>query len=90
MEPLQRDLIFERVSREFNINVFHRKYYCEKLSLETLKGKLLDLHPSAQILFRFDHIVVKDVSGNVIVYLFVSHKTGKCANIHKGKLLYLR
>ena len=82
MDSHRQQLIYDRIQREFNVNTFHRKYYCEKLMLEALRETLLGMYPSATLLVRFDHIVVKDSDGTIVVYLLVSHSTGRCAPIH--------
>lgn len=86
MDPVRKQAIFARISHEFNISTFHRRYYCEKLSYDVLKGRLLAIHPAlTEVLFRADHIVVRtsDANDNIFVYLFVSHSSGKCAPIHE-------
>ena len=36
---------------------------------------------------RFDHIVVEESEGEIIVYLLVSRNSGKCADfLHQGKV----
>ena len=36
---------------------------------------------------RFDHIVVEESEGEIIVYLLVSHNSGKCTDfLHQGKV----
>ena len=40
-----------------------------------------------RILVRFDHIVVEESEGEIIVYLLVSYNSGKCADfLHQGKV----
>ena len=82
MNGHQKQSIYNRVSTEFQVNIFQRQYYCEKLSLEDLKGKLLLRHPSCSFFVRFDHIVVKEENGGIVVYLFAPHSSGRCAGIH--------
>ena len=82
MDPRQDAFIRARIQREFNVAVGYRKYYCEKLSYEALRNKLQEIHPSCPILFRTDHIVVKQANGDILIYFLVSHSSGLCANIH--------
>ena len=86
MEKHRKDSIYERVQLDFGVNVFRRYYYCSGLSLENLKRKLKIRHgQDSIILVRFDHIVVES-EGEIIVYLLVSHNSGKCTDfLHQGK-----
>ena len=88
MEKHRRDHIYERVQSEFGENVFRHYYYCSGLSLENFKRKLKIRHgQECRILVRFDHIVVEESEGEIIVYLLVSHNSGKCADfLHQGKV----
>ena len=88
MEKHRKDHIYERVQSEFGVNVFRRYYYCSGLSLENFKRKLKIRHgQECRILVRFDHIVVEESEGEIIVYLLVSHNSGKCADfLHQGKV----
>ena len=88
MEKHRRDHIYERVQSEFGENVFRHYYYCSGLSLENFKRKLKIRHgQECRILVRFDHIVVEESDGQIIVYLLVSHNSGKCADfLHQGKV----
>ena len=58
------------------------------LSLENLKRKLKLRHgQECRILVRFDHIVVEESEGEIIVYLLVSYNSGKCADfLHQSKV----
>ena len=88
MEKHRKDHIYERVQSEFGVNVFRHYYYCSGLSLENLKTKLKIRHgQECRILVRFDHIVVEESDGEIIVYLLVSHNSGKCADfLHQGEV----
>ena len=78
MEKHRKDSIYERVQSDFGVNVFRWYYYCSGLSLENLKMKLKIRHgQECRILVRFDHIVVEESEGGIIVYLLVSHNSGK-------------
>ena len=73
MEKHRKDRIFERVQSDFGVNVFRHYYY---LLLEYLKRKLKIRHgQECRILVRFDHIVVEESEGEIIVYLLVSHNS---------------
>ena len=88
MEKHRKDSIYERVQSNFGVNVFRHYYYCSGLSLENLKKKLkIRLGQECRILVRFDHIVVEESDGKIIVYLLVSHNGRKCADfLHQGKV----
>ena len=88
MEKHRKDSIYERVQSDFGVNVFRQYFYCSGLSLENLKRKLKIRHgQECRILVRFDHIVVEKSEGEIIVYLLVSHNSGKCADfLHQGKV----
>ena len=80
MEKHRKDSIYERVQSDFEVNVFRHYYYCSGLSLENFKRKLKIRHgQECRILVRFDHIVVEESESEIIVYLLVSHNSGKCA-----------
>ena len=87
MEKHRKDHIYERVQSDFGVNVF-RCYYCLGLSLENFKRKLKIRHgQECRILVRFDHIIVEESGCKIIVYLLVSHNSGKCADfLHQGKV----
>ena len=90
MEKHRKDRIYQRVQSDFGVNVFRHYYYCSGLSLENLKSKLKVKHgEECRILVRFDHIVVEESEGEIIVYLLVSHNSGKCAFFIKVKLIVL-
>ena len=85
MEKHRKDCIYQRVQSDFGVIVFRRYYYCLGLSLENLKSKLKVKH--GQECRIFDHIVVEESEGEIIVYLLVSHNSGKCADfLHQGKV----
>ena len=88
MEKHRKDCIYERVQSDFGVNVFRRYCYCSGLSLENFKRKLKIRHgQECRILVRFDHIVVEESEGEIIVYLLVSHNSGKCTDfLHQGKV----
>ena len=88
MEKHRKGRIYERVQSDFGVNVFRPYYYCLGLSLENLKRKLKIRHgQECRILVRFDHIVVEESEGEIIVYLLVSHNSGNCTNfLHQGKV----
>ena len=88
MEKHRKDSIYERVQSDFGVNVFRCYYYCSGLSLENLKRKLKIRHgQECRILVRFDHIVVEESEGEIIVYLLVSQNSRKCADfLHQGKV----
>ena len=88
MEKHRKDSIYERVQSDFGLNVFRQYYYCSGLSLENFKRKLKIRHgQECRILVRFDHIVVEESEGEIIVYLLVSHNSRKCADfLHQGKV----
>ena len=88
MEKHRKDCIYQRVKSDFGVNVFRHYYYCSGLSLENFKRKLKIKHgQECRILVRFDHIVVEESEGEIIVYLLVSHNSGKCADfLHQGKV----
>ena len=83
----RKDRIYERVQSDFGVNVF-RCYYFFGSSLENLKKKLKIRHgQECRILVRFDHIVVEESEGEIIVYLLVSHNSRKCTDfLHQGKV----
>ena len=88
MEKHRKDRIYQRVQSDFGVIVFRHYYYCSGLSLENLKSKLKVKHgQQCRILVRFDHIVVEESECEIIVYLLVSHNSGKCADfLHQGKV----
>ena len=88
MEKHRKDSIYERVQSDFGVNVFRRYYYCSGLSLENFKRKLEIRHEQeCRILVRFDHIVVEESEGEIVVYFLVSHNSGKCTDfLHQGKV----
>ena len=70
MEKHRKDRIYQRVQSDFGVIVFRHYYYCSGLSLENLKSKLKVKHgQECRILVRFDHIVVEESEGEIIVYL---------------------
>ena len=80
MEKHRKDHIYERVQSDFGVNVFRCYYYCPGLSLENLKRKLKIRHgQECRILVRFDHIVVEESEGEIIVYLFLHQGKVDCA-----------
>ena len=88
MEKHRKDSIYESVQSEFGVNVFRQYYYCSGLLLENLKRKLKIRHgQECRILVRFDHMVVEESEGEIIVYLLVSHNSGKRTDfLHQGKV----
>ena len=88
MEKYRKDRINERVQSECGVNAFRRYCYCSGLSLDNFKRKLKIRHgQECRILVRFDHIVVEESEGEIIVYLLVSHNSGKWADfLHQGKV----
>ena len=88
MEKHRKDSIYERVQSDFGVNVFRCYYYSSGLSLENVKRKLKIRHgQECRILVRFDHIVVEESEGEIIVYLLVSHNSRKCTDFfHQGKV----
>ena len=84
MEKHRKDHIYERVQSDFGVNVFRHYHYCSGLLLENLK---IRHGQECRILVRFDHIVVEESEGEIIVYLLVSHNSRKCADfLHQGKV----
>ena len=80
IEFQQKQYIFNRISEEFNVSTFKKRYYCDKIPLEQLNLKFLAYHGhDSQIFVRADHIVVR-VSNELWVYLLTSHSSGRCAN----------
>ena len=88
MEKHRKDCIYKRVQSDLGVNVFRHYYYCSGLSLENSKRKLKITHEQeCRILVRFDHIVVEESEGEIIVYLLVSHNSGKYADfLHQSKV----
>ena len=91
MEKHRKDRIYQRVQSDFGVIVFRRYYYCSGLLLENLKSKLKVKHgQECRILARFDHIVVEESEGEIIVYLLVSHNSGNVLTFFtKVKLIVL-
>ena len=89
IEKHRKDRIYERVQSEIGVNVFRHYYYCWGLSFQNLKRKLKIRHgQECRILVRFDHIVVEESEGEIIVYLLVGHNSRKCADfLHQGKVV---
>ena len=80
MEFQQKQYIFNRISEEFNVSTFKKRYYCDKIPLEELKMKFFAYHGhDSQIFVRVDHIVLR-ASNELWVYLLTSHSSGRCAN----------
>ena len=81
MEPAQKEHIFLRLSEEFSVTSFKKRYYCTKISLENLRFCLQSVHSfDCKIFVRIDHVVVKTVDGEIFVYLLSSHSSGRCAD----------
>ena len=91
MEKHRKDSICERVQSDFWVNVFRCYYYCSGLSLENFKRKLKIRHAQeCRILVRFDHIVVEESEGEIIVYFLVSHNSRNALTFFiKVKLIVL-
>ena len=91
MEKHRKDSIYERLQSDFGVNVFRHYYYCSGLSLGNFKRKLKIRHgQECRTLVRFDHIVVEESEGEIIVYSLVSHNNRKCTDfLHQGKLIVL-
>ena len=80
MDPIQKEYIILRVSEEFSVNSFKKHYYCSKVSLENLKFRLKSFHGLDSAMFvRFHHVLVKEVNGQLFVYLLSSHSLRSCA-----------
>ena len=80
MEFQQKQYTFNRISEEFNVSTFKKRYYCDKILLEQLKTKFFAYHGhDSQIFVWADHIVVR-ASNELRVYLLTSHSLGRCAN----------
>ena len=88
MDREQKDIIYEKNQVQFGVNSFWKYYYCLGLSSENLTRKLKIKHREENRIFvRFDHIVVKKLLDELIVYLLVNHNSGRCADfLHKGKI----
>ena len=88
MEKHRKDRFYQRVWSDFGVNVFRHYYNCSGLSLENFKRKLKIKHgQECRILVIFDHIVVEESEGEIIVYFLVSHNSEKCADfLHQGKV----
>ena len=84
----QKGLYLWKSTVRFGVNVFRCYSYCSGLSLQNLKRKLKIRHgQECRILVRFDHIIVEESEGEIIVYLLVSHNSGKCPDfLHQGKV----
>ena len=90
MEKHRKDSIYERVQSDFGVNVFRCYYYCSGLSLENLKRKLKIRHgQECRILVRFDHIVVEESEGEIIVYLLAIIAENVLTFFIKVKLIVL-
>ena len=80
MDSIQKEHIILRVSEEFSVTSFKKRYYGSKVSLENLKFRLKSFHGLDSAIFvRVDHVVVKEVNGQFFVYLLSSHSLGRCA-----------
>ena len=88
MEKHRKGSIYERVQSYFGVSVLRHYYYCSGVSLENFKRKLKIRHGwECRILVRFDHIVVEESEGEIIVYLLISHNSRKCTDfLHQGKV----
>lgn len=79
--------VISRVAKEFfgNFAVAHfdRGYYCEKLHFENLNELLHRRYPRATILWRADHIIVKEGARLRVLFLR-SHHLGLCWRLHRG------
>ena len=81
MDPIQEEHIILRVSEEFSVTSFKKHYYCSKVSLENLKFCLKCFHGLDSTIFVcIDHVIVKEVNGELFVYLLSSHSSGRCAD----------
>ena len=81
MEEKQKTEIYSRVSGEFNVNVLHKYYYCAGISYFTLCDRMrIRYGPTAEIFVRVDHVVVRESTGRINVFLLCSHSSGRCAN----------
>ena len=78
MDPIQKEHIILRVSEEFLVTSFKKHYYCSKVSLENLKFRLKSFHGLDSTIFVcIDHDIVKEVNGQLFVYLrAVTHWEG--------------
>ena len=80
MDSIQKEHTTLRVSEEFSVTFFNKRYYCSKVSLENLKFHPKSFHGlDYAIFFRVDHVIVKEVNGQLSVYLLSSHSLGRCA-----------
>ena len=81
MDPIQKEHIILRVSEEFSVTSFKKRYYCSKVSLENLKFRLKSFHGLDSTIFvHIDHVIVKEVNGQLFVYLLSSHSLGRCTD----------
>ena len=71
---------YSSISQEFSVTYFKKHYYCSKVSLENLKFRLKSFHGLDPTIFvGVDHVIIKEVNGQLFVYLLSSHSSGRCA-----------
>lgn len=70
--------ILNRVSREFNTSKVTLYFYCDKVGYYEIKERIHQRFGSEVcIMFRVNHIVVRDVEGHLNLFVLSDH--GRCA-----------
>ena len=85
MDETRKGKIYNRISNEFNVNTFHKYYYCSGQTLESLTNKLRKKYgQNIEIFVRVDHVVVRQEK-TIYLFLLTNHSRGKCADfLHEG------
>ena len=90
MDSVQRQAIYKWISQEFQITEFKKYYYCFGINYFSLTAKLKEkFGEDSKLYFQTDHVMVKQSSGEFVVFLLTSHGSGRCAEfLHEGLALF--
>ena len=80
----------KQISQEFQITEFKKYYYCFGINYFSLTAKLKEKYgEDSKLYFQTDHVVVKQSSGEFVVFLLTSHGSGRCTEfLHEGLALF--
>ena len=90
MDFAQRQAIYKQISQEFQITEFKKYYYCFGINYFSLTTKLKEKYSEdSKLYFWTDHVVVKQSSGEFVVFLLTLHGSGRCVEfLHEGLALF--
>ena len=80
MDKDRRSRVYNRIQEEFKVSKFHKYYYCAGINYFNLQDKLRQKYNNSMLYFRSDHVVVKTVDEDIVVFLLCSHSSGRCAD----------